>query len=270
MAANYGGLVARIIFQPVEETSRNLFAKLCAIETSHGTKRDNKDLVTATDAGAVNTKTAGKSDSDPVVPKRMRGLIQARDVLIRILHLYALLGAVACSLGPYIAPRMLTLVAGRKWSATAAGPVLGAYTFYIPLLALNGVTEAFVAAVATNSQLRQQTITMGFYFVGSAGAAYAFLRVMEMGATGLVWANCVNMMGRIIWGAWFTERFFNTGGVVRYPSPFANILLLTFEEIEFQVLKHTSGPGDCCCRRCRRSRCQGPVPTNSSARIRHD
>lgn len=30
LSSNYGGLIARMLFQPIEEASRNLFAKLCA------------------------------------------------------------------------------------------------------------------------------------------------------------------------------------------------------------------------------------------------
>ncbi|OCK85165.1 Rft-1-domain-containing protein [Lepidopterella palustris CBS 459.81] len=182
LASNYGGLIARMLFQPIEESSRNLFAKLCA--------EDAPD----------NDTSDGSS-----VPEGVR---QAGDILRDILKLYNIISLVACALGPTMAPLLLTLVAGSKWADTGAGEVLATYCYYIPLLALNGVTEAFVAAVATNAQLHTQSVYMGVFFVGFAGAAYAFLQVLEMGAKGLVYANCVNMALRIVWNILFIKKFF--------------------------------------------------------------
>ncbi|EKG21002.1 RFT1 domain-containing protein [Macrophomina phaseolina MS6] len=39
LASNYGGLIARMLFQPIEESSRNLFSKLCSPDPS-SRKRD--------------------------------------------------------------------------------------------------------------------------------------------------------------------------------------------------------------------------------------
>lgn len=193
LASNYGGLVARMLFQPIEESSRNLFAKLCALQP--------------------------KSQQ----PTR-EGIKQARDVLQDILKLYNLISLVACSLGPTLAPLLLRIVAGAKWADTGAGEVLATYCYYIPLLALNGVTEAFVAAVASNAELRGQSVWMGVFFAGFASSAYLFLGVLEMGAQGLVYANCVNMLLRIVWGLSFIRRYFRGNGevtLVRLILPFA-------------------------------------------------
>ena len=73
---------------------------------------------------------------------------------------------------------------------------------------------AFVAAVATSSQLKRQSAAMAAYSVAFAGAAYLFLRVLGLGAQGLVWANCLNMLLRILWNLWFVQGFFVRHGVV--------------------------------------------------------
>lgn len=193
LSSNYGGLIARMLFQPIEEASRNLFAKLCAPTSA-----------------AEKTKEGQASGN---------GIAQANTTLTLILKFYSLISLVAFAAGPTAAPVLLSLVAGSRWSDTGAGEVLGCYCYYIPLLALNGVSEAFVAAVADNTQLYTQSIWMGGFFAAFAGSAYLFLRVLEMGAKGLVWANCVNMGCRILFNLSFVKSFFAKRGQVCFLSP---------------------------------------------------
>ena len=176
LASNYGGLVARMLFQPIEESSRNLFAKLLSAEDGH------------------------KPDDESV--------LSARKVLIDILRLYLLLAIVATALGPTMAPLLLNLVAGPQWVASGAGDVLRTYCYYIPPLALNGITEAFISAVATPAELHLQSLWMFAFSVGFAGAGYVFLKVLGWGAQGLVWANMVNMLLRIVWSGSFILNYF--------------------------------------------------------------
>ncbi|THY46490.1 oligosaccharide translocation protein RFT1 [Aureobasidium pullulans] len=187
LSSNYGGLIARMLFQPIEEASRNLFAKLCASSPSKSEKIKEQ-----------------QASGD--------GIAQANTTLTLILKFYSLISLVAFAAGPSAAPVLLSLVAGSRWSDTGAGEVLGCYCYYIPLLALNGVSEAFVAAVADNTQLYTQSIWMGGFFAAFAGSAYLFLRVLEMGAKGLVWANCVNMGCRILFNLSFVKNFFAKRG----------------------------------------------------------
>lgn len=184
LASNYGGLVARMLFQPIEESSRNLFAKLCA-------------------------------ESEPVSEPdvRRRNLVQASKILTTILRLYSIISVFAATLGPTIAPLLLSVVAGKKWSSTSASEVLATYCYYIPFLAVNGVTEAFVAAVATNKELYTQSVFMGAFFVLFAGSAWFFVGQLGWGGSGVVAANTVNMALRIIWNTRFTTQFFKNRNV---------------------------------------------------------
>ncbi|EOD48980.1 putative oligosaccharide translocation protein rft1 protein [Neofusicoccum parvum UCRNP2] len=186
LASNYGGLIARMLFQPIEESSRNLFSKLCAPPPS------------ATEGAAPS------------------GVRQARLILQTILHLYGLISLAACALGPTLAPLLLRVVAGARWADTDAAATLAAYCYYVPLLALNGVAEAFVASVASTAELHGQSVAMGAFFVGFAGAAYGFLGVLGWGARGLVAANCVNMGMRIVWARGFIDSWFERNGEVSF------------------------------------------------------
>lgn len=178
-----------MVFQPIEESGRNLFAKLCSHQES-------------------STKGAKGSST-------IKDLRQAANILGAIFHLYSLISLVALSVGPHAAPLLLRLIAGSKWSSTNAPGVLASYCYYIPMLAINGITEAFVAAVATNAELHAQGLWMGGFSIAFAAAAWLFLGAWSMGAPGLVWANCVNMALRIVWGARFIKKYFARNGVVR-------------------------------------------------------
>ena len=192
LASNYGGLIARMLFQPIEESSRNMFAKLCA--------------------NMEPSSAAGKKKEQTRKNEQQQNLTQASRVLSTILHLYGIISLFAVTLGPVLAPVLLSIVAGQKWSATSASRVLSTYCYYIPFLAINGVTEAFVAAVATNKELYAQSVSMGIFFALFAGSAWFFIGQLEMGGNGVVLANTVNMGLRIVWNTWFIRRFFSRNG----------------------------------------------------------
>ncbi|KAH0538483.1 hypothetical protein FGG08_004932 [Glutinoglossum americanum] len=181
LASNYGSLIARMLFQPIEESSRNLFAKMLS-STTKGKKPD-----------------ASKVQS-------------AANVLADIIRLYVLISIVAAAIGPGVAPVLLRIFAGSRWMSVGAGAVLSTYCYYIPLLALNGVTEAFISSVATSAELHQQSAWMSVFSLGFAGAGYVFLQVLGWGAQGLVWANFANMALRILWSTYFIAGYLRRNG----------------------------------------------------------
>lgn len=201
LSANYGGLIARMLFRPIEDSSRNLFANLCS------------DAAEARRVGGVTKKGDSKQSN--------ANIGEAAAVLGDILRIYGLVSLIAFAIGPHAAPLLLRLVAGTQWSDTGAGEVLGTYCYYIPLLAINGVSEAFVSATASTKELRRQSIWMGAFSVAFAASAYLFLRVLQMGAKGLVLANCVNMASRILFNMSFVKYYFGQRDVVSTLIPLA-------------------------------------------------
>ncbi|KAK4574254.1 Oligosaccharide translocation protein rft1 [Recurvomyces mirabilis] len=191
VSANYGGLIARMLFRPIEDSSRNLFAKLCS-DTKP--KSDSKD-----------EKAASKDDNGSIK--------QASTILRDILRIYSIASLITFAVGPTAAPLLLQVVAGNKWTDSGAGEVLATYCYCIPLLAINGVSEAFVSATASPAELQRQSFWMGAFTVGFGFSAFVFLRVLEMGAQGLVLANCLNMALRIVFNLSFATRFFERQGV---------------------------------------------------------
>ncbi|KAI9054166.1 hypothetical protein LZ554_001337 [Drepanopeziza brunnea f. sp. 'monogermtubi'] len=183
LAANYGGLVARLLLQPIEEISRNSFGKILS---------------------SVDGK-----------PAKAR-VTEVKKTLFMLLRSYVLFSACVVAVGPSIAPLLLKIVAGARWTSSGAGHVLATYCYYIPLLAINGLTEAFVSSVATKSEIHKQTVWMIAFSVGFAGASVFFLRFLSLGAEGLVWANALNMLFRITWSTAFIQSYLR-----RYESTFS-------------------------------------------------
>ncbi|EPS37857.1 hypothetical protein H072_8419 [Dactylellina haptotyla CBS 200.50] len=198
LAANYGSLIARLLFKPIEETSRNLLSKLLNID-------DNNNSVD----GKIDGK--GKEKAESASPSQ-ENISEALTILHLILRFYTILSTLITCLGPTLAPLALRKVAGARWADSPAAQTLSTYCYYIPLLAVNGITEAFVQSVATTRDLGRQSVWMLWFSVVFGVASWGFVKKMGMGADGLVWANCVNMGMRILWSVVFIRGYFRRVG----------------------------------------------------------
>ena len=181
LASNYGGLVARIVFQPIEESSRNVF-------------------------GSLLTQSKGRTD-----PKE--GVKGALTHLAGVLSFYSIISIFAFGFAPYVLPQLVRFIVGPRWFSAEVASILASYAVYIPFMAFNGITEAFVSSVASTAELRNQAIWMTGFTVSFAGAAFLFLRVLDLGASGLVYANAFNMFLRTLWSWWFINRYIHRQGV---------------------------------------------------------
>ncbi|KAL1839995.1 hypothetical protein VTJ49DRAFT_958 [Mycothermus thermophilus] len=179
LANNYGGLVARLLFQPIEESSRSYFSRLLASTSDTSTTSPPKTTTT--------TKGPQQAEADQTASAPT-----ALHALQSLLKFYLLLALLSTTLGPTAAGPLLALVAGPRWAAAdGAAACLAAYAYYIPLLALNGVAEAFVASVASEREVHRQSAWMAGFSAAFGVAGFMFLRVLQWGATGLVVANGV-------------------------------------------------------------------------------
>ncbi|KKY39646.1 putative oligosaccharide translocation protein rft1 [Diaporthe ampelina] len=235
LANNYGGLAARLVFQPVEESSRNYYSRLLS-----------SDSEPAPPAAPPPTEkqTAGKDDGVSAAqggPQPSKtALAQASDNLTSLLRFYTVVSVPLLALGPTAAPLVLSLIAGPQWTASGAGEALAAYVYYIPLLAINGLAEGFVASVATEAQVHLQSAWMTAFSVLFGVSGYVFLSVLDWGAVGLVWANGINMAGRIVWAVWFIRRYFSQRGT-RWEATalLPNSLAVLAAAVASQVVRRT-------------------------------
>ncbi|KAJ5214793.1 hypothetical protein N7468_010472 [Penicillium chermesinum] len=89
LAANYGGLLARIVFQPLEESSRNLFSMLLNPDDSGQRKRNQIRL--------------------------------AKVHLVDVLQAYELLSILLFPIGPVMVPHVLHIIGGQRWASSKIG-----------------------------------------------------------------------------------------------------------------------------------------------------
>lgn len=173
LTSNYGGLAARLIFQPIEESSRSSFGQLLRHSSANDHTRNNAR--------------------------------PAMKMLHDILKTYGIISIFASCFAPYAFPILVHVIAGDRWFSPAMQRLLATYCYYVPFMAVNGITEAFVSSVASSKELKTQSIWMSIFSAAFGLAAFLFLRILSMGAPGLVWANIVSMFLRITWSFWFIQ-----------------------------------------------------------------
>lgn len=207
IANNWGSLLARMVLSPLEEIARNYFSNLLS-DAPASVEEEKKEQCTDADHdyGATTTDATPLQDMDSPVH-------QATARLTSVLKFYVLISLPIVALGPVAAPLVLSVLAGPQWASTGAGDALAAYVYYIPLLAVNGLTEAFVTSTATQAQVHRQSAWMTGFFAAFAVAGYVFMHVLDLGAVGLIAANSVNMTCRIVWAASFIRAYFRGRGV---------------------------------------------------------
>jgi oligosaccharide translocation protein RFT1 len=132
MMAFTGSLVARIVFQPIEEILRVYFSKVLSVP---------KDVTKA---------------ENTVHPSRA-SLQQASDTLTFLLSVQSSLGVIIVTFGSAYISIVLHILLPPRYLSTSAPSVLAAWIWYIPVLAVNGGLEAFVSSVAGLKDLNSQS-----------------------------------------------------------------------------------------------------------------
>lgn len=169
VVGNYGSLVARLVFQPVEEYLRNTFTRLFA-------EKDAQAL----EKGA----------------KTMGHLF----VGYTIFSVFLIVGGF-CN-GEYV---MLHLLSSR-WRGSAVETCFSHYMLYLPFMAFNGVLEAFFTSAAAPADINRFSL---FMLALSVAVALALVPLVKtFGLDGIIMANALNMSLRIIYCCVFLSKTF--------------------------------------------------------------
>jgi oligosaccharide translocation protein RFT1 len=130
-------------------------------------------------------------------------------VMKLMLRLHILLGFFFVFIGTNYAGLAIDLLAGRNFSNGSAPLVLSAYCIYVPIMGVNGITEAYVQALAGEKVLMRQSYWMGICWVAFLFTGYfSISSTLAAGAIGIVIANSVNLLLRI-WFSWsFIRKHF--------------------------------------------------------------
>lgn len=187
-------MIVRILFQPLEETGRTFFSKLL-------------------------------SDDEKKVSTRQT----AANVLMILVQFHVLLGLVFICFATNYSSTLIDLLAGHKWSqgeGNAPG-VLALYCVYVPFMGINGITEGFVQAVATKSDLSRLSYFMVFFSICFMASGFIFMYIFEMGAMGLILANMVNLGIRISYSWYYIRNYFQPSVTLSVKQWFPHAVTLT-------------------------------------------
>ncbi|KAG0706405.1 Rft protein-domain-containing protein [Suillus ampliporus] len=176
IAVNYGSLVARIVFQPLEEMCRVYFSRILCPSTGAQVDR--------------------------------RSLAEASETLLSLVSIQSACSVLVIVFATVYLPIFLRILLPSQYLSTSAPKVLAAWIWYIPPLAINGVLEAFFSSIATPQDLRRQSrwlVAFSITFLLSAVGFYA----SGFGDVSLVYANIINLAARIVYAAQYASTFFD-------------------------------------------------------------
>ena len=156
LVQNLGSLVARMIFQPLEESSYAEFSNLLGPLTLRSA------TPTATVAASDQSVADQRKDNDALLVTASR---QAVAILATLTKCVTLVGLVFVCFGPPYARVLFDLVYGARWTHTSAPVALSWYCGYVLLMAVNGVTESFLLASIPPASVR--TIALNFHMSSS-------------------------------------------------------------------------------------------------------
>ncbi|KAH9057519.1 Rft protein-domain-containing protein [Lactarius vividus] len=136
-----GSLVARIVFQPIEETLRIFFSKSLS-----------------------SSPSLSSSENDKEVPQTA---VELLSTLLLFTHFLLLL-----VFGPPYLPLATALVLPPRYQQTSTLRILREFRFYLPAMGYNGVLEAFLASICMPADLRAQS----HMIAAASGALIATVR----------------------------------------------------------------------------------------------
>ncbi|KAI9014846.1 Rft protein-domain-containing protein [Gaertneriomyces semiglobifer] len=184
MVSDLGSLIARILFQPLEETARAYFSR------------------TLSSISLSTTKSPSHRDS----------ITLSLSLLTLLLQLHMLLGSLFIFLAPNYTPVILLLLFGARKTTPQLVASLSLYCVYVPIMGLNGILEAFVQGVADGNVLRRQSLWLVICSGVFTGVAYVGSPLLG-GTEALIVANCSNLGMRALFGLWFVRHFYENLGV---------------------------------------------------------
>ncbi|KAG7665796.1 RFT1 [[Candida] subhashii] len=163
--SNYGAIIARLLFQPLEESTRLMFTKILN-----------------------STATTSSFDSTK----------QSFNYLKLISIFYFNLSIMILFAGITNAPFLLQFIIGRKWGHnTDLFDLFQIYIIYIPFLAFNGILEALYSGMASNKDMKRFSSYMIFVSILIVCVSYLLIEKLRFGILGLIIANVINMALRI-------------------------------------------------------------------------
>uniref|UniRef100_A0A8B9RJC6 Protein RFT1 homolog n=1 Tax=Astyanax mexicanus TaxID=7994 RepID=A0A8B9RJC6_ASTMX len=197
---NLGSMVARFLFLPIEESFYVFFAKV--LERGQNAQQQ-KQVSTTRLTHAAMQLLGGKNE-------HLFGLQEeisiAADVLECLLKLVLLVGLIITAFGYSYSHLALDMYGGELLSSGTGPSLLQCYSFYVLLLAVNGVTECFVFAAMSKEEVDRYNLVM--LALSASFLLLSYWLTWLFGGVGFILANCCNMGLRIMHSIIYIHRFF--------------------------------------------------------------
>lgn len=199
LLSNYGSLITRLLFAPIEEALRLFLARLLSVSSK-------------------------------------KNLWLSMKVLIDLTKFYLYLSLFIIIFGPINSSYLLKFVIGSKWSSTSFLETIRTYCFYIPFLSLNGIFEAFFQSVASGDQIFKHSYVMMLFSGIFLFNCWLFIEYFDLSLEGLIVSNILNMALRIAYCGNFIHKFYHyllkesstetTQSILPNISTFKNVALI--------------------------------------------
>ncbi|AAS53386.1 AFR015Wp [Eremothecium gossypii ATCC 10895] len=171
LLSNYGSLITRMVFAPIEESLLLFLTRLLSDKTQ-------------------------------------QNLHICMRVLVNLVKFYLYLALVIVIFGPTNSSFLLKFLIGSKWSSTSVLETIRVYCFYLPFLSMNGILEAFFASVASGDEILRHSYLMmllsGVFLLN----CWVFLAHFNLSLEGLIFSNIINMTLRIIYCSNYIRGFY--------------------------------------------------------------
>lgn len=240
VTSNYGSIVTRLLFLPLEESSRLAFSKLVAelkheivtassridqhelepsMRDEQSSQRVDGQTIKNRSRSALSSSTT--SDNDKVIAldhfvddssRRsterccLRLLRALRSDLLQLLQLVALVGLCFVIFGVPYSEVFVRHVLSKQWQTDETIQSLSVYCIYLLALGINGITEAFVESCSSSSA--SYHVNRGLILSSGSFIIAVVPGVSYFGTKGIILANIVGMAVRIASNVYYIIMMF--------------------------------------------------------------
>lgn len=171
---NLGSMAARFIFRPIEDSAYFYFTQTISRDT--------------------------RLAKQP--PERVR---QASSVLHNLLLGVSSIGLLAFTFGQNYSHTLLLLYGGEDFVAGGLPQrLLQWHCLAIYLLSVNGISEGYMFATNTSRDIDKYNYLMAIFSISFLVLSYILTGIF--GPVGFIFANCINMLGRIVYSTWYIRH----------------------------------------------------------------
>ena len=138
-------------------------------------------------------------------------------LLLALLQLVSVVGVMFSIFGPFYARAFVNLVLGPRWYSEDIINTISSFCFYILIMGLNGVSEAFCQSVVLKRHMYILTIGLCCGSIIFAVSASAFID--SMGTTGIVLSIAASMFVRLLFNLSYIYASYQAPAVYIVDSP---------------------------------------------------